>query len=322
MDPADRSRLRPELRAFLEAFDLQAVAEAREPSPAEARAAAEVEIPALWGPVEAVARIDDLTIRAGSPTLRARLYRPRDARGTVMFIHGGGWVVGSLDTHDGSCRRLANAVPCDILSVDYRKAPEHPFPAGLDDVRAGLTWLLEHGADLGLDTRSMVLAGESAGGNLAAVLARHAREARVALGGQLLIQPATDLAMATESYRDLAVGFRVTADGMARSIAQYVPGVAVRSDPDASPLRARDLSRLAPALILTAEFDPLRDDGRAYASRLIEAGNDVSYVECKGSIHSIWVMNAITPVAAEVIAGAADWIRCRWGDRPPAARSQ
>lgn len=312
MNFVDRSHLLPELRAMIEAEETLAPSGAEQLGPDQARALSEVAIAQLWGPVEPVAAIDNLTMDAGPSRLKARLYRPAGSFGTVLFLHGGGWVVGSLDTHDGPCRRLANAVPCHVLSVEYRKAPEHPFPAAIDDADGSLAWLIKHGAGIGLDTSRIIVAGESAGANLAAVLVRHARDRNIVLAGQVLITPPTDAAMDTRSYREFAAGFRLRAADMAWFANQYLPDHVSRADPDVSPLRASDLSRLAPALVVTAEFDPLRDEGRAYAARLIEAGNDVAYLESKGTVHGLWVMNAVTPAASELIGDVARWVRSRW----------
>ena len=235
---------------MLEAEDQLGLPGVDQLSPDHARAASEVGIAELWGRLEPVAAVRDLLIDTGAGKLKARLYRPGGALGTVLFLHGGGWVVGSLDTHDGPCRRLANAVPCDVLSVEYRKAPEHPFPAAIDDADGCLGWLIEHGAGIGVDTSRIIVAGESAGANLAAVLVRHARDRNIALAGQVLITPPTDAAMKTDSYRAFTTGFRLTAASMAWFANQYIPGHVSRSDPDVSPLRAPDLTRLPPALVV------------------------------------------------------------------------
>ena len=280
-------------------------------TPAARRATSEETLPALWGELESVAAIEDIAIAAGASPLRTRLYRPRDAGGTVFFLHGGGWALGSLDTHDGACRMLANRAACNIVSLEYRKSPEHPFPAAINDVDAGLDWLIAEGAGLSLDTRKIVVAGESAGANLAAVLARHARDRHIELAGQVLIYPVTDTAMDTASYRSFAEGFYLTAESMRWFAEQYFAEGAHVSHPDAAPLHARGLERLAPALVMTAAFDPLRDEGRAYAARLVEAGNDVTYVEWPGVVHGFWLMNAITPATGEAIGFAAGWIKNR-----------
>ena len=311
MTPPDRSGLLPELRRMLEAADGGPPVDFATLPAAEERAASEERIKAAWGTLDPVDAVEELSFASAGHTIRARLYRRNDALGTVLFIHGGGWVLGSLDTHDGSARALANATPANVLSIEYRKAPEHRFPAAVVDVNAGLDYLVAEASRLKLDIGRLVICGESAGGNLAAVLARHARDRGIALAGQVLIYPVTDTSMASGSYRDFAQGFYLAADAMGWFIGHYL-GSSNRAHADAAPLRAPNLDGMAPALIATAAFDPLRDEGRAYAARLIEAGNDVTYREVAGVVHGVWVMNADTPAAKRLIGEAAAWIRGRW----------
>jgi acetyl esterase len=307
----DRSGLRPEIRRFLEAQDLLPAVDIFTVAPVDERASSEVRLRDLWGEKEPVDRIDELTYRSDGHDIRARLYRPTEAQGTILFIHGGGWVVGSLDTHDGSARSLANRTSANVLAIEYRKGPEHPFPAAITDVNASLDWLIADGSKLGLDTSRIVLCGESAGGTLAAVLARHARDRGIALAGHALVYPPTDASMQSGSYRSFADGFYLAGRAMKWFYSHYLPAEHARHI-DASPLLATNLAGLSPAYIVTAEFDPLRDEGRAYAARLIEAGNDVTYREMKGAIHGLWVMNGITPRTQEMIGSVAGWIAARW----------
>ena len=280
--------------------------------PALERAGSEERLGALKGEIEPVSRIDNLTFPSDGEAIPVRIYRPAGAAGTVLFIHGGGWVVGSLDTHDNSCRILANTAKCNVVSVGYRKAPEHRFPAGVNDVKAGLDWLLRETATLDLDVANLVLCGESAGGNLAAVLAIHARDRGIKLAGQALIYPVIDTNMDSESYRRFANGFYLSAGAMNWFITHYA-APADRTHPDIVPLNAATLSGLAPALITTADHDPLRDEGRAYAAALIAAGVDTTFIEIPGAVHGLWVMNAITPASRELIERTAEWIRGRLG---------
>jgi acetyl esterase len=307
----DRSGLLPELRDFLERQDLLPQRSILEISPEEQRAASEAELPGLWGEKQGCDAIEELSYASHGHTIRARLYRPNSAEGTVLFIHGGGWVVGSLDTHDGPARALANAAAANVLSIEYRKGPEHPFPAAIKDVNNALDWLMADGPGMGLDTSRVILCGESAGGTLAAALARHARDRGIRLAGAALVYPPTDAAMDSASYRDFAKGYYLLADAMAWFYGHYLPPEHV-AHPDASPLRARDLAGLPPTCIVTAQFDPLRDEGRAYAARLIGAGNDVTYREIKGGVHGLWLMNALSPATAEMIGGVAGWCRSIW----------
>jgi acetyl esterase len=311
MGAIDRSGLRPELRALMEAADASGAPTLDRQTPEEGRLSSEAGIPLLWGPLEPVERIEDLWLETPAASLRARLYRPAGARGTILFFHGGGWVIGSLDTHDGGCRTLANATPANMLSVEYRKAPEHPFPTAVVDADASLDWLLANGARLGLDTSAIVVAGESAGATLAAVVARHARDRGIPLAGQALVYPPTAAKTNTKSYEMNARGFNLTRAAMQWFYSHYVSD-SDRIHPDAAPLLAEDLTNLAPAYLVAAEYDPLRDEDRAYAARLIEAGNDVTYREMKGVVHGLWVMNSIGPATGEMIRGVADWIASLW----------
>ena len=308
----DRTGVRPEIRTLLEELDRQPEPSEEELTPAGRRVSAEETLPGYWGPPEPVDRIDDVVVPTPAAKLRARIYRPANPQGTVFFLHGGGWALGSLDSHDRPCRMLANLVPANVVSFEYRKSPEHPFPAAVIDCDAGLDWLLAEGASLGLATDRVIVSGESAGGNLAAVLARHARDRGIALAGQLLIYPVADTAMDTQSYAAFADGFFLTAETMRWFADQTFTDPEHWTHPDAAPLRADDLASLAPAMVITAEFDPLRDEGRAYAARLVEAGNNVTFEEWKGAIHGFWMMHAVTPATAAVIGSAANWIRQRW----------
>jgi acetyl esterase len=312
----DRSGLRPEIRAFLEAQDLLPAVDIFTVAPIEERRSSEKRLSDLWGAKELVDRIEELTYRSAGHDIRARLYRPTGARGTILFIHGGGWVVGSLETHDGSVRALANRTPANVLAIEYRKGPEHPFPAAIADVNAALDWLIADGNNLGLDTSHIVLCGESAGGTLAAVLARHARDRGIPLAGHALVYPPTDASMQSASYRSFGEGYYLAGKAMEWFYRHYLPAEHARH-PDASPILAQDLAGLSPALVVTAEFDPLRNEGRTYAAHLIEAGNDVTYREAKGAIHGLWVMNGVTPGTQEMIGWVAEWIANTFDRRMP-----
>ena len=212
----------------------------------------------------------------------------RAAQAAVLFLHGGGWVVGDLDGVDALCRALANRTGAVVVSADYRLAPEHPFPAALEDAWTVLTWLHEHAHELGADPERLAVAGESAGANLAAVVARRAHAdpgaAHPRLRAQLLAYPALDGALATASYDELGTGFGLTREQMRWYWDAYAPGRAARA-PEASPLRAPDLAGLPPALIVQAELDPLLDDGLDYAQRLRAAGVDADVHVWPGMVH-------------------------------------
>lgn len=304
----DRSRLRPEIRAMLEAGDAGPAVDFATLEPVVERADSEVRLRALGGPTVPVTTVDNLM--AGD--LPVRIYRPEGARHTILFIHGGGWVVGSLDTHDNSCRHLANQSNCNVVSIGYRKAPESPFPAAVADCDKALDWLLASSEELRLDVGRLVVCGESAGGNLAAILAIHARDRGISLAGQALIYPVIDTRMDTASYRQFAQGFFLSADAMEWFIRYYAPPE-VRQHPDIVPFNA-SLAGLAPAFVATADHDPLRDEGRAYAAALISAGVETSFIEIEGAVHGIWVMDGVTSAGHELIEKTARWIVARQAD--------
>jgi acetyl esterase len=209
----------------------------------------------------------------------------------LVYFHGGGWVLGGLDTHDGTCRELANEAGCVVVSVDYRLAPEHKFPAAAEDCYAVTQWAAAHAAELGADAKRLAVGGDSAGGNLAAVVAQIARDR----GGppivfQLLIYPVIAAAFDTPSYRDNAEGYLLTAGDMRWFWNHYLASSADAANPYAAPLSARTLAGLPPALVITAEFDPLRDEGELYAHRLEEAGVPARLTRYDGMIHGFFGM--------------------------------
>ncbi|MBO1076914.1 alpha/beta hydrolase [Roseomonas marmotae] len=240
-------------------------------------------------PVPAIGGVQDVVCRAADGQVPARLYQPPGAAsGTlVVFFHGGGFVFGSLDSHyDVTCRALCAGAGCHVLSVDYRLAPEHPFPAAVQDADLAVDWAMAEAATLGADPRRIVLAGGSAGGNLAAVAAQRARgRGGPEPCGQLLFYPVTDAPGPTSSYRDFAQGFYLTRADMDWFWRQYLPNPAQGTDPAASPLRTADLAGLPPALIITAGHDPLRDEAEAYAARLRQAQVPVVLQRYPGMIH-------------------------------------
>ena len=237
-----------------------------------------VTVPALV-PFEEVAEVRDLDA-GGVP---ARLYRPSTGTLPVLiYFHGGGWVVGSVAISDNFCRTLANRGRCAVLSVDYRLAPEHRYPAAADDAQRATAWAASHATDLGIDASRIAVGGSSAGGNLAAVVGLRSRERGPAIRAQLLHVPVVDHDFTTGSYRTYATGHGLTRAGMRWFWGHYLPSETRRDEPDASPLRARDLAGLPPALLVAAECDPLRDEGRAYAARLRDAGVAVRALEYPG----------------------------------------
>lgn len=271
---------------------------------AEVRAAHDAETALLSGPGESVAQVR--SVSAGGVPLR--VYRPagEGPPAVVAYFHGGGWAVGSLDSFDTACRALANASGAIVASVDYRLAPEHPFPAGLEDCRAATRWLAAHAGELGGDGARLAVAGDSAGGNLAAVVAL--RE-RACVRFQLLIYPVCDPGLATPSYRAFSEGFGLTAATMARYWDLYVGDGERRDDPDAAPVRATDLAGAPPAFVLTASHDVLRDEGLSYVEALRAAGVPVEHREYPGTTHGFWRWLARTSVSRLAVADAGAAVR-------------
>jgi acetyl esterase len=272
-------------------------------SPAAARAQSEANAAALAGETEEVASTADLEV--GGVRVRSYLPAPPPVQGgdlpLVVFIHGGGWVVGSLDAADSVCRALANRVPCWLISVDYRLAPEHPFPAAVEDCWSVTRWAFEQSA-------RVAVAGDSAGGNLAAVMALRARDAGLPLAFQLLIYPVTDHSFDTASYSANASGFGLTEPGMRWYWDKYLAG-SHGGHPEASPLRAEDVSGAAPALVVVCEYDPLRDAGMAYAERLRAAGVPVRLTEYEGMIHGFFALGSVIDRADTVLDESAAALR-------------
>jgi len=237
----------------------------------------------------------------------ARLYRPNDRKdlGLLVFYHGGGWVCGSINTHDDVCRKLAQSMGHAVLSVDYRLAPEFAFPEPLNDCIVALRWAYAHASELGIDASRIAVGGDSAGGNLAAAVANLQP---VPLKFQMLIYPVTDATRSSQSYQDNATGYRLTANGMKWFCDHYLSGsIGSPTDPRVSPLFADavTLASAPPAIVITAEFDPLRDEGEQYAHRLLEAGVACSLTRYYGQIHGFFSMSHFVDDGAAAITQAA-----------------
>jgi acetyl esterase len=266
---------------------------------AQARAGHEHETEVLGGPGEEVGEVSDIEVAGVGGPIRVRVYVPREPTGGVLaYFHGGGWVVGSIESFDTTCRALANASGAIVGSVGYRLAPEHPFPAGLEDCVAATKALAERYPD-----EPLAVAGDSAGGNLAIAVARRLRDD---VRAQALIYPVADAGLNTPSMRDFGEGYGLTVAGLQRYWNLYVDG-ADGFQPDTSPLRADDLAGLPPTFVLTAELDVLRDEGEALAEKLREAGVEVTHRRYDGVIHGFWRWMAATPRTREAIdeVGAA-----------------
>jgi acetyl esterase len=237
------------------------------------------------------------------------VYRPRshEPLPALVWLHGGGWAVGSIDSHDPVCRYLASRTPCCVVAADYRLAPEDPFPAGLDDSWAATEWTISEAAALGVDPARVAVGGDSAGGNLAAVVALRARDRGLPLALQVLVYPVTDLDLDTESYLEHATGLNLSRAKMEWYWGLYLDG-ADGLHPDASPLRA-EMSGVAPAVVITAEYDPLRSEGDAYAARLAEAGVSVTHIGYDGMIHGFVRMPALVEEALHALDEVAAALR-------------
>jgi acetyl esterase len=288
----------PDVREFLSKLDELGAPRYGEQPTDVARQVMEDGAPALFGPFEPVAYEDTAIPGPGGP-IPVRIYRPDIRIGTLVYFHGGGWVLGNIKTADAVCATLAHRAGATVISVDYRLAPEHRFPAAVEDAWAATTWAHDRRAELGSAGR-LAVGGDSAGGNLSAVVARHARDQGIEVALQLLVYPVTDADLDTGSYRDNASGYWLTRDGMAWFWDQYVPD-GDRFHPDASPLRADDLSGVAPALVITAEFDPLRDEGEAYAERLAQAGVDVTLRRYDGLVHGFFRCPAVMAASEDAL---------------------
>ena len=259
-----------------------------------------------------MAAVEDRAVPGPAGDVPVRVYRAVEGDGLPLLVwyHGGGWVIGDLDTADVTCRELAARAGCVLVSVDYRLAPEHRFPAAHDDCYAATVWAAEHAAELGADAGKLAVGGDSAGGNLAAVVSLRARdEGGPAIRFQLLVYPVTDRNFETASYRDNADGYLLTRDGMIWFWDHYLGPDGDGAHPHASPLRAASLAGLPPAHVVTAEYDPLRDEGEAYAERLREAGAPVTLTRYAGQIHAFFGMHGILDDAARATDEAAERLK-------------
>ena len=253
-----------------------------------ARSAVEADAALLDAPLPMKA-VQDLSVPGPGGVIPVRCYHPDGEAPlpALVYFHGGGWVLGNIPTHDTICTQLAHGAQCVVVSVDYRLAPEHPFPAAAEDAHAATQWVIAHGEELGVDPRRVAVGGDSAGGNLATVACLIARDRSAALPVlQVLIYPITDCDFETPSYRENAEGYLLTRSTMQWFWKCYVQDEADMYHPYASPLQAADLSGLPPALVLTAEFDPLRDEAEAYARRLQSSNVPTTLTRYDGMIHA------------------------------------
>ncbi|MCS6912070.1 MAG: alpha/beta hydrolase [Myxococcales bacterium] len=295
--------LHPELRALLDQLAALSSPPLESLPPQEARRRYRG-FRVLAGRPDASVQTRELSMPGADGPLPARLYRVEEsaAAPVLLYLHGGGWVVGGLDTHDGLCRGLARASRCAVVSLDYRLAPEHRFPAALEDAWAALVHLGAHGATLGLDAGRLGIGGDSAGGNLAAAATMLARDrGGPRLRAQLLLYPAMAHERNLPSHHEFARGYLLTASLMDWFWQQYLRGPEDAHNPLVSPLKAEDLRGLPPALVVTAELDPLRDEGEAYAARLAAAGVPTVLRRYRGMIHGFLQMTGVVPAARQAL---------------------
>lgn len=274
-------------------------------TPAEAREAYMKSRAILQPEPEPVAEARDLAAPGPHGPIPLRLYRPQGGAAPLpglIYYHGGGWLLGGIDSHDVVCRRFANAARCVVVSVDYRMAPEHKFPAAVDDCAAATGWAIGQAAALGMDPARVAVGGDSAGGNLAAVMALMARDGALPrLAYQLLIYPATDMTMTTVSSQTVGPGVPLTSATMKWFIDHYMRGPEDMIDWRASPIRAASVAGTAPALVLTAAADPLRDEGIAYAARLEREGVRTTAIHLTDQIHGFLSMGKVIRAADTAI---------------------
>ena len=269
---------------------------------------------------EAIFRTEDRRIPGPGSDIPIRVYTPRELKSgeklpVLLWFHGGGFVIGSIDTHDSACRMLANKSDCLVVSVDYRLAPEHKFPAGVEDCQAAMKWTALHAVEFGGDASCMAVGGDSAGGNLAAVMAILARDAaHPKLVFQLLIYPCVAPEPETGSHHKFKEGYILSRNSITWFYKQYLRSGKDVNDFRFAPLMHDDLSALPPALIIVAGYDPLRDEGIEYAKKLIEAGNRVRLSNFEGMVHGFYLMGGALDAARRAVAESADALREAFND--------
>jgi acetyl esterase len=298
--------LHPEVQALLQMVEESGLPPPNELSPEDAREQTST-LRDIVGPGPEVPNVEDFTIPVSAGSIGARRYAGEDPAGTVFWIHGGGWVICDLETHDAMCRLLALEAGAEVISIDYRRAPDHPFPAPLEDSWDALRWTAESAC-----RGPLILAGDSAGGNMAAVCALRARDrGGPAIAQQVLVYPVTDCDFTTASYIEHGTppDTFLTTEEMEYFWHHYIPDEAARVNPEASPLRAHDLSGLPPTIVVTAEYDPLRDEGIAYAEALKASGIEVTHYHYEDVVHAFFALPNLLQRGNEAIARVGADIR-------------
>ena len=306
--------LDPQARALLDAAKASGAPEMWELTPDQARAEYLRRTERVRADVD-IYRVEDRQIPGPAQPIKVRIYTPQASKEhsslpVLVWYHGGGFVIGDLDSHDSACRALANQAECLVVAVDYRLAPEHKFPGAVEDCEAALHWVAAHATELGGDPGRIAVGGDSAGGNLAAVVALLAREK----GGpklcfQLLIYPCVAPEPETPSHHQFAEGYLLTRKTITWFFKQYLRSSKDTRDPRYAPLEEKDLSLLPPALVIVAGFDPLRDEGVDYAKALIDAGNQVTLSNYEGMIHGFYLMGGMLDKANQAIEESAEHLK-------------
>jgi len=309
-------------RALLEQMAGSGGKPLHEMTPAEARALS-AQLGALAGPAPAMARVEEHAVATPDGTVPVRILVPIEPpRGVIVYYHGGGWVIGRIDEFETLARKLAERTSCAVALVEYRLAPEHRYPAAVDDAYAALEWVGNHLKEIAGREVPLIVAGDSAGGNLSAVMALRARDrGGPPLALQVLVYPVTDADFDRPSYTDPENQLILTREAMVWFWDHYAPDAARRREPDASPLRAADLSGLPPAVVLTAEHDVLRDEGEAYAERLREAGVPVDFKRHAGQAHGFFTLLMLpgSERGLQQVVKAVRACLAKQGKRQPAA---
>ena len=303
----------PETQGLLAMLEEAGGPDISEQTPEEARVAI-AGFAAMQAGAPEPARVEDRTVPGPAGDIPIRVYASEgDNLPVVMYFHGGGWVLGDIESHDGTCKQLlAELGDAVVVSVHYRLAPEDKYPAAADDCYAAAAWVAENGGQIGADGSRMAVCGDSAGGNLSAVVSQMARDkGGPAIAAQVLHVPVTDHNYSYPSYTENAEGMLLTRDSMVWFWDHYLPNAEAGQEAYASPIKAADLSGLAPALIQTAEFDPLRDEGEAYGAAIEAAGGDVTVHRYDGVVHAPFMMFAVIPTGIECLKEAAAFINER-----------
>ena len=307
--------LDPSAAAVIKAFRDAGRAPLDTLSPVDARAASALGRPIVQPDPRQMKRVEDLHAPAPHGKIPLRLYVPNSAPArpaALVFYHGGGWTIGDLDGYDVLCRQIADESGMAVISVDYRLAPEHKFPAAVIDAIAATEWIAAHAAKLGIDPAKLFVGGDSAGGNLAAVVSIHARDqGEPMIAGQVLIYPSVDARMIHPSHSDPETSVLLTHAMTKYFFAHYLSGSADAEDWRASPARVQDLSRLPQAFVITARADPLYDEGEEFSQRLRDAGVKVTNVHYAGQFHGFITMGRLIPEANRLVSEISQWLKQR-----------